>query len=231
MAKVLIFEDDTDLLALLKYRLRKEGYHVSGSLTGAGAMELIRETQPDLVILDGMLPGCDGDTRLRRYSEDHAVLARPYIIFIRRASGNGPGKGPGTLGADDHVVKPFSLPELMRVRKRIRRTRRSVRTIMFYLRKGIESDSTIRQVKVRDELVSLTATEFRLLEYLMINQTRALSRGQLLQSVWSKTWQNGERVVDVYVTRLRKKIETDAENPKLIKAVRGIGYVFDPSAE
>jgi len=69
------------------------------------------------------------------------------------------------------------------------------------------------------------------LEYLMINPTRALSRGQLLQSVWSKVWQNGERVVDVYVTRLRKKIEADAENPKLIKAVRGIGYIFDPNAE
>jgi len=230
MAKVLIFEDDTDLLALLKYRLRKEGYQVSGSLTGAGALDLIRETQPDLVILDGMLPVCDGFEICAGIRKDPALAGTPIIFLSARASEADRVRGL-ELGADDYVVKPFSLPELiLRVRKQIRQADDRPDHRMLYA-KGIELDSTARQLKVRDELVSLTATEFRLLEYLMINPTRALSRGQLLQSVWSKVWQNGERVVDVYVTRLRKKIEADAENPKLIKAVRGIGYIFDPNAE
>ena len=191
---------------------------------------MIRETQPDLVILDGMLPVCDGFEICAGIRKDPLLAGTPIIFLSARASEADRVKGL-ELGADDYVVKPFSLPELiLRVRKQIRQADDRPDHRILYAR-GIELDSTARQVKVRDELVSLTATEFRLLEYLMINQTRALSRGQLLQSVWSKTWQNGERVVDVYVTRLRKKIETDAENPKLIKAVRGIGYVFDPSAE
>lgn len=230
MPKVLIFEDDADLLALLKYRLTKEGYRVTGSQTGAGALELVRAIQPDLVILDGMLPVCDGFEICAGIRKQPTLAATPIIFLSARASEADRIMGL-ELGADDYVVKPFSLPELiLRVRRQVRHADdRSDHRILYA--KGIELDTTSRQVKVREEIVLLTATEFRLLEHLMINQTRAMSRGQLLQSVWSKTWQNGERVVDVYVTRLRKKIEEDAENPKMIKAVRGIGYVFDPSAE
>ncbi len=223
MKKIALIEDDTDLYGLLEYNLQKEGYQVVGSQTGKGALELIRRERPDLVILDIMLPDSDGLEICKRVRSHPETASIPIIFLTARASEADRIVGL-ELGGNDYVVKPFFVRELL---ARIKVQLREPRSEGGLLRAGdLELDRLRRQVRLRGQPVSLTATEFRLLEYLMSRPGVVFSRSQLLDAVWGHERAVTERTVDVFILRLRQKIESDPVNPTRILSVRGFGYSF-----
>jgi len=228
MRKILLIEDDADLFALMKYNLEKEGYLFVGSQTGKGAVELFRRERPDLAILDIMLPECDGLEICRGVRGDPDLAGVPIIFLTARASETDRIVGL-ELGANDYVVKPFFVRELI---ARIKIQLRGPATPSRMLRAGdLEVDRTRLEVRLRGELVPMTATEFKLLEYLMGRPGVVFSRDQLLDAVWGHNRVVTDRTVDVYVLRLRQKIEANPTSPTFIRSVRGFGYSFAPSTE
>lgn len=229
MRKILLIEDDADLFSLLKYNLEKEGYLFVGSQSGKGAVELFRRERPDLAILDIMLPECDGLEICRNVRGDPDLADVPIIFLTARASETDRIVGL-ELGANDYVVKPFFIRELI---ARIKAQLRGRAIPPRVLRSGdLEVDRTGMQVRLRGEQVPLTATEFKLLEYMMGRPGAVFSRDQLLDAVWGHDRAVIDRTVDVYVLRLRQKIEKDPANPAYIRSVRGFGYSFAaPAAE
>jgi DNA-binding response OmpR family regulator len=227
MKKIVLIEDDSDLFALVKYNLEKEGFAVAGSQTGKGAIELCRRERPDLVILDIMLPDADGleiCKALRKHSELGHV---PVIFLTARVSETDRILGL-ELGANDYIVKPFFVRELIaRIKNQLRTQVTPARTV----RAGeLELDRASCRVVLRGSEIALTATEFRLLEFLMSRPGVVYSREQLLDSVWGHDRAVTDRTVDVYILRLRQKIELDPSNPLFIRAVRGFGYSFNENA-
>ncbi len=226
MKTVALIEDDADLFALLKYNLEKEGFRFAGSLTGKGALEFCRRERPDLVILDIMLPDSDGIEicRAMRASPDLAHL--PVIFLTARASESDRILGL-ELGANDYVVKPFSVRELIaRVRSQLRAPAAPARLLRS---EGLELDRDGCRVRLHGKPLTLTATEFRLLEFLMSRPGVVFSREQLLDYVWGVDRAVTDRTVDVHILRLRQKVEADPASPALIRSVRGFGYLFDSS--
>ena len=224
MKKIVLIEDDSDLFALVKYNLEKEGFAVAGSQTGKGAIELCRRERPDLIILDIMLPDGDGleiCKALRKHSELGQV---PVIFLTARVSETDRILGL-ELGANDYIVKPFFVRELIaRIKNQLRSQVSPARTV----RAGeLELDRASCRVALRGNEIALTATEFRLLEFLMSRPGLVYSREQLLDSVWGHDRAVTDRTVDVYILRLRQKIEQDPSNPVFIRAVRGFGYSFN----
>src|SRR3954462_6974843 len=224
MKKILLIEDDTDLFALLKYNLEKEGFSLTGSQTGKGAVELCRQTRPDLILLDIMLPDSDGLDICKGIRKDPELAATPVIFLTARASETDRIVGL-EIGANDYVVKPFFVRELIaRIKLQFRNQSPPSRVIEAG---GLELDVASRQVRLHGNALSLTATEFRLLEFLMSRPGVVFSREQLLNSVWGHDRAVTDRTVDVYILRLRQKTETDPTNPSLIRSVRGFGYSFN----
>jgi DNA-binding response OmpR family regulator len=224
MRKIVIIEDDSDLVALLRYNLVKEGFQCMDSQTGKGALELCRQARPDLVLLDIMLPDCDGLEVCRRLRADPDVSHIPVIFLTARAAEADRIIGL-EIGANDYVVKPFFVRELIaRIRLQFRPQSSPVRILEAG---GLELDRNSRRVRLRGEELSLTATEYRLLEYLMARPGVVFSREQLLDAVWSDRAIT-DRAVDVYILRLRQKIEREPTAPLLIHSVRGFGYTFEP---
>jgi DNA-binding response OmpR family regulator len=224
MKKIVLIEDDTDLFALLKYNLEKEGFAFAGSQTGKGAIDLCRRERPDLVILDIMLPDSDG-LEICKGLRNHSELAGVPLIFLTaRASETDRILGL-ELGANDYIVKPFFIRELVaRVKNQLRSQTVPTRSV----RSGaLELDRASCRVLLNGNEVALTATEFRLLDYLMSRPGVVYSREQLLDSVWGHDRAVTDRTVDVYILRLRQKIEPDPGNPSFIRAVRGFGYSFN----
>ena len=225
MKKILLIEDDTDLFSLLKYNLEKEGFSLTGQQTGKGALELCRQVRPDLILLDIMLPDSDGLDICKGIRRDPELAPVPVIFLTARASETDRIVGL-ELGANDYVVKPFFVRELIaRIKLQFRNQASPPRTLEAA---GLELDTTSRQVRLRGAPLSLTATEFRLLEFLMARPGVVFSREQLLNSVWGQDRAITDRAVDVYVLRLRQKIEVDPAAPELIHSVRGFGYTFEP---
>src|SRR5271169_266178 len=225
MKKILLIEDDTDLYALLQYNLEKEGFQMEGSKTGKGAIELCRAVGPDVILLDIMLPDSDG-LDICKGIRNHPELAHIPIIFLT-ARGSETDRIVGLeLGASDYVVKPFFVRELIARIKLQFRTQAAPSRILKA--GGVELDRSSCQVKLAGENLSLTATEFRLLEFLMSRPGVVFSREQLLNAVWGQDRAITDRTVDVYILRLRQKIEKDASAPRLIHSVRGFGYSFEP---
>jgi len=225
MKKILLVEDDSDLFSLLKYNLEKEGFAVSGLQTGKGAIELCRQVHPDLILLDIMLPDSDGLDICKGIRKDPDLSAVPIIFLTARASETDRIVGL-ELGANDYVVKPFFVRELIaRIKLQFRNQMARVRVLESG---GLELDTTSRQVRLHGTSLALTATEFRLLEFLMSRPGVVFSREQLLNSVWGQDRAITDRAVDVYVLRLRQKIENDPTSPVLIHSVRGFGYTFEP---
>jgi DNA-binding response OmpR family regulator len=223
--KIVLIEDDADLFALLKYNLEKEGFSLTGQQTGKGAIELCRQVRPDLVLLDIMLPDSDGLEICKGIRRDSELGSVPIIFLTARASETDRIVGL-EIGANDYVVKPFFVRELIaRIKLQFRTQAAPSRLLAGG---GVELDPASRQVRVNGTPLSLTATEFRLLEYLMNRPGVVFSREQLLDSVWGTDRAITDRAVDVYVLRLRQKIEPDPANPVLIHAVRGFGYTFEP---
>jgi len=222
--KIVLIEDDSDLYSLLQYNLEKEGFQMTGSKTGKGAIELCRSFGPDLILLDIMLPDSDG-LDICKGIRNHPDLAHIPVIFLT-ARGSETDRIVGLeLGASDYVVKPFFVRELI---ARIKLQFRTVSEPSRVIRVGaIELDRASCRVKLNGVVLGLTATEFRLLEFMISRQGVVFSRDQLLNAVWGQDRAITDRAVDVYVLRLRHKVEEDPANPKLIHSVRGFGYTFE----
>jgi two-component system, OmpR family, phosphate regulon response regulator PhoB len=224
-AKILIVEDEEALALLLRYNLEAEGYAVTSLARGDEAADRLAEEVPDLVLLDWMLPGLSGIEICRRIRQRPETRALPVIMLTARGEEGERVRGLST-GADDYVVKPFSLVELMaRVKALLRRARPEV--IASLLRAGdIALDREMKRVVKAESDLHLGPTEFRLLEFLMLHPGRVYSREQLLNGVWGRDVYIDERTVDVHVGRLRKALGiTGDANP--IRTVRGAGYSFD----
>ena len=227
MRKILLVEDDTDLFALLKYNLEKEGFMLTGTQTGKGALDLCRQVRPDLILLDIMLPDYDGLEICKAVRKDPELLSTPIIFLTARASETDRIVGL-ELGANDYVVKPFFVRELIaRIKLQFRNQAAPARVLDSG---GVQLDRSSCQARLNGTPLNLTATEFRLLEFLMSRPGVVFSREQLLNAVWGQDRAITDRAVDVYVLRLRQKIETDPTNPGLIHSVRGFGYTFEPRA-
>ena len=223
--RILPIEDDADLFALLKYNLEREGFLVTGSQTGRGAVDLCRRVRPDLILLDIMLPDSDGLDICKGIRNDSELAQTPVIFLTARASETDRIVGL-ELGANDYIVKPFFIRELIaRIKLQFRTQSVPSRVLKSG---GVELDRSSCQVKVNSEPLQLTATEFRLLEFLMSRPGVVFSREQLLNAVWGQDRAITDRTVDVYILRLRQKIEKDAAAPRLIHSVRGFGYSFEP---
>jgi len=229
MKKILLIEDDTDLFSLLKYNLEKEGFSLTGLQTGKGALELCRQVRPDLILLDIMLPDSDGLDICKGIRKDPELATTPVIFLTARASETDRIVGL-ELGANDYVVKPFFVRELIaRIKLQLRGAPWTQATPARVLEAGgVELDPSSRQVRLNGAPLSLTATEFRLLEFLMNRPGVVFSREQLLNAAWGQDRAITDRAVDVYVLRLRQKVEHDPANPILIHSVRGFGYTFEP---
>jgi DNA-binding response OmpR family regulator len=227
MKKIVLIEDDSDLFALLKYNLEKEGFALAGSQTGRGAIDLCRRERPDLIILDIMLPDSDG-LDICKGIRNHSDLAHIPIIFLTARASETDRIVGLELGANDYIVKPFFVRELI---ARIKIQFRGQNAPARFLKAGaLELDRESLRVTLKEEPLQLTATEFKLLEFLMSRPGIVFSREQLLDSVWGHDRAVTDRTVDVYILRLRQKIEADTATPGFIRSVRGFGYSFNEAA-
>jgi two-component system, OmpR family, phosphate regulon response regulator PhoB len=224
-AHVLIVEDEEPLSLLLRYNLEAEGYRVEVCSRGDDAELKLREDRPDLVLLDWMLPGLSGIELCRRLRQRRETEVLPIIMLTARGEETERVRGLST-GADDYIVKPFSVPELLaRVRALLRRV--NPERIADELGAGdIRLDRSTRRVWRSGGELHLGPTEFRLLEFFMEKPGRVYTRGQLLDAVWGRDAEIDERTVDVHVGRLRKALAGgDGRDP--IRTVRGAGYSLD----
>jgi two-component system phosphate regulon response regulator PhoB len=223
--KVLIVEDEDSLVTLLSYNLQAEGYAVVHTASGGDAMMVVNEERPDIVILDWMLPGLSGIEICRQIRARPETKSLPVIMLTARGEEGDRIRGLQT-GADDYVVKPFSVSELVaRVKALLRRS--SPERIADVLEgNGIKLDRAAHRVTRFGREVNIGPTEYKLLEQFMENMGRVLSRSQLLDGTWGRDADVDERTVDVHVGRLRKAIVRGMEADP-IRTVRGAGYVFD----
>jgi two-component system phosphate regulon response regulator PhoB len=224
-ARILIVEDEEPLTMLLRYNLEAQGYNVDTASRGDEAEIKLSENVPDLVVLDWMLPGISGIELCRRLRARPATARLPVIMLTARGEESERVRGLGT-GADDYIVKPFSLPELIaRIAALLRRA--SPERVAAVLSAGdIELNREKRRVFRAGREVALGPTEFRLLEFFMQSPGRVFTREQLLDGVWGRDVYIDERTVDVHVGRLRKALNRGyASDP--IRTVRGSGYALD----
>jgi DNA-binding response OmpR family regulator len=223
MKKIAVIEDDADLYSLVQYNLEKEGFAVVGAKTGKGALELCRRERPDLILLDIMLPDSDGLDICKGIRGNGELAQTPVIFLTARASETDRIVGL-ELGANDYIVKPFFVRELI---ARIKIHFRGQQPTTKLLKAGeLELDRSRCQVRLAGGELSLTATEFRLLEFLMSRPGVVFSREQLLDAVWGHDRAVTDRTVDVYILRLRQKIEPEG-GAAFIRSVRGFGYSFN----
>ena len=224
---VLVVDDEADLVELVSYNLKKEGFAVDSASDGEEAVSKLRKKKYDLLILDLMLPGLQGMELCRILRNDPKTSGLPIIMLT--AKGEEVDKVLGLeMGADDYVTKPFSPRELVaRVKAVLRRSpleRPSGAGILKI--GGLEIDREKYVVSINGKPVKLSATEFKLLIYLVERKGKVFSREQLLDAVWSDEAFVEPRTVDVHIRRLRSQIEDDPANPRYIKTLRGIGYFF-----
>ncbi|MET8869470.1 response regulator transcription factor [Nonomuraea sp. NPDC004580] len=230
MTRVLVVEDEESFSDALSYMLRKEGFEVSVAATGPEALDTFDRNGADLVLLDLMLPGLPGTEVCRSLRQRSKV---PVIMLTAKDSEIDKVVGL-ELGADDYVTKPFSSRELV---ARIRAVLRRQGDVAEELESAVLAVGPVRMdvdrhvVAVRGEPVQLPLKEFELLEVLLRNAGRVLTRGQLIDRVWGADYVGDTKTLDVHVKRLRAKIESDPSNPRCILTVRGLGYKFDAVEE
>jgi phosphate regulon transcriptional regulator PhoB len=225
MTKVLVIDDEKDIVALLRYHLEKAGFQCVEGMDGAAALRLIREHHPDLVILDLMLPGMDGLEICRQLRQDAATVRLPILMLTAKAEEVDRVVGL-EVGADDYVVKPFSPRELIARIKAILRRAQEPADLSVHRVGDLEVDEARHAAAVQGAPVELTAKEFALLCALMRARGRVLNREQLLEGVWgyADAAEIESRTVDVHIRRLREKLGAEA---KRIVTVKGVGYRFD----
>ncbi len=223
---IFVLEDDTDIARLVQHNLQSAGYSVRLFGTPTNLLSDAERQPPALFLLDIMVPGGDGLDVCRRL-RNHAALSSIPIIFVTARAGENDRVLGLELGADDYITKPFAPRELLaRVKAVLRRFERPTTPSVISF-EDVMIDASAMQLKVRGEITTTTATEFRLLDYLARHPGRVFSRDHLLDAVWGDARFVTPRSVDVYVRRIREKIETDPENPRYLKTVRGAGYRFE----
>ena len=223
---IFVLEDEADILRLVQYHLESAGFSVKPYATQGNIVADAERQPPALFLLDIMVPGGDGLDLCRRLRQNPALSVIPIIFLTARAAENDRVLGL-ELGADDYITKPFGTRELTaRVKAVLRRFERPNTPSMVKF-DAIEIDASAMQLRVADELVTTTATEFRLLDYLARHPGRVFSRDHLLDAVWGDARFVTPRSVDVYVRRIREKIEADPEIPRYLKTMRGAGYRFE----
>ncbi len=227
MAKVLVVDDEKPIVEILKYNLEKEGYQVVTAFDGEEALAMVKKENPDVVVLDIMLPVKDGFTVCR---EIRASMDLPIIMLTAKEMEMDKVLGL-ELGADDYVTKPFSSREVVaRIKAILRRSK--VNEGRDGYDKGSLNEGSIRvdldevQVYNQDVVVDLTQREFSLLVHLMLKPGYVFSREQLLDQVWGYDYVGDDRTVDVTVRRLREKLEINPAKPEYIHTKRGVGYYF-----
>lgn len=220
MQQILVVEDEADIRELLRFNLEREGFSVLEAADGPQALDMARRHTPALVLLDVMLPGLDGFEVCRRLGAQTEMAHIPILMLTARGEEMDRVVGL-SLGADDYVVKPFSVRELMlRVRAVLRRGGRETQSPALE-RHGIRLRTDAHTAEVEDTPLNLTATEFRLLEDLLRHAGTVRTREQLLNKVWGYSFEGYARTVDTHVRRLRAKLGPAAP---LLETVRGVGY-------
>jgi len=224
--RVLVVDDEATLTDLLSMALRYEGWQVRSAANGMSAVRVAKEFEPDAVVLDIMLPDLDGLEVLRRL---RGVRPDVPVLFLTARDAVEDRVAGLTAGGDDYVTKPFSLEEVVaRLRALMRRAGvGTTRDDAVLVVGDLSLDEDSHEVRRGGELVSLTATEFELLRYLMRNPRRVLSKAQILDRVWNYDFGGQANVVELYISYLRKKI--DAGRPSMIHTLRGAGYVLKPA--
>jgi len=224
---ILIVDDEADLVGLVSYNLKKEGFTVDSASGGEAALTKMRKDKYDLVILDLMLPGIQGIELCRILRNDLKTAGLPIIMLT--AKGEEVDRILGLeMGADDYITKPFSPRELVaRVRAVLRRSTEKPLTEKILKIGELELDRERYTVSIKGKPIKLSATEFKLLLFLTERKGKVFSRGQLLDAIWRDEAFVEPRTVDVHIRRLRAHIEEDPANPRYIKTMRGIGYLFD----
>ena len=223
-ARLLVVEDEPNIRELLATSLRFAGFEVQVAGDGATALSQAQTHEPDLVVLDVMLPDMDGFTVTRRLRDTGRHL--PIVFVTARDSLDDKVKGL-TVGGDDYVTKPFSLEEVVaRIRAVLRRTRGEAdedRQVIAF--EDLELDEDSHEVSRAGRSIDVSPTEFKLLRYLMLNPNRVLSKAQILDHVWDYDFRGESGIVESYISYLRRKIDTDGHTP-LIHTKRGVGYVL-----
>jgi two-component system phosphate regulon response regulator PhoB len=223
--KILVIEDEPDIAEVLQYNLEKEGFDVETARRGDTGFDAVRRDNPDLILLDLMLPGIDGLELTRMLKRDPLTSRLPIVMITAR--GEEVDRIVGLeLGADDYISKPFSPREVvLRVKAVLRRFQQEESVVELIEVGGIELDVSGHQLRVRAKEVPLTATEFRLLRLLLERSGRVQTRGQLLSDVWGYAEDIDSRTVDTHIRRLRRKLGPEAER---IETVIGVGYRLRP---
>lgn len=222
-ARVLVIEDDEQILKFLKRGLAYEGYEVDTAMDGPSGLAIARDNPPDLVVLDLMLPGMDGLEVCRRLRAGGPV---PILILTAKDTVTDRIQGLD-MGADDYMVKPFELDELLaRIRALLRRAQPAQPQILRFA--DLTLDTGARQAKRGERVISLTAKEYELLELFMRNPRQVLDRETIFDRVWGYDFGGASNIIEVYVRYLRQKLE-EGGAPRLIHTVRGMGYVLRES--
>lgn len=221
---ILVVEDEKPIAEILKVNLVKNGYKVLNAYDGEEAIKIATSSEPDLILLDVMLPKADGFSVCKKLRE---TMSTPIIMLTARTEEVDKVLGL-ELGADDYITKPFSLRELMaRVRANLRRTAimtaEPTESLVF---SDLEINVERYEVKKRGQTIDLTYREFELLKYLALQSGKIFTREHLLNKVWDYEYVGDDRTVDVTIRRLREKIEDDSSNPSYILTKRGVGYYF-----
>jgi two-component system OmpR family response regulator len=232
-ARLVVVDDEPNIRELLATSLRFAGFEVHSAADGASALRLVRQVDPDLVVLDVMLPDMDGFTLTRRLREKGQHV--PVVFLTARDDTSDKVTGL-TVGGDDYVTKPFSLEEVVaRIRAVLRRTRPGEEdaddaTLRYA---DLELDDDGHEVRRAGRTIELSPTEFKLLRYLLLNSGRVLSKTQILDHVWQYDWGGDANIVESYISYLRRKIDApapgsdaDAAPVPLIHTKRGVGYVL-----
>lgn len=223
---VLVVEDDVAIRDMLSFTLKQSGFACEAVGDGEAGLEVLQHHQPDMILLDWMLPGIDGIEFIRRLRANEFLANIPVIMLTAKGESEDMVKGLG-VGADDYINKPFSPPELMaRIKAVLRRCQpadtEEGQKLQF---SNLVLDTKSHRVTVDDKRVELGPTEFRLLHFFMKNPERAYGRSQLLDYVWGDTVYIEERTVDVHIRRLRKALEPSGHD-HLVQTIRGVGYRF-----
>ena len=227
--KILVVDDEENIAELISYNLTSNGYKVIIANNGNDAVKLAVEEKPNLILLDLMIPGKDGYDVCKEIRSNSEIRNTPIIMLTAKSEELDKILGL-ELGADDYITKPFSVRELLaRVKAVLRRFSISEPESNILVFGNLTADFDKREILVNDKKLDLTLKEFELLEILIRNKGKILTRDTLLDKIWGYEYIGETRTVDVHIRYLRKKIELDDKNPKLIETIRGVGYRFNPN--
>ncbi|MTI81371.1 MAG: response regulator transcription factor [Firmicutes bacterium] len=226
MPKIVIVDDESNIIELVKFNLEREGYQVLAATNGDEALELVRRELPDLIVLDVMLPGTDGISVCRQINYNPETKNIPIIMLSARSEEVDKILGL-EMGADDYMTKPFSPRELVaRVKARLRRQSEEITYSNRLSIGGMVIDEDRFTISVNGEKLELTPKEFELLRFLARHPGKVFTRDFLLEKIWGYDYTGDSRTVDVHIRHIRQKLENMSGSPQFIETVRGVGYRF-----